>query len=139
MVLTQIPPMLPTSFMITDEMVLYPTVMTMEPGMYEISLDYGEDCNYATACHFGVLAGSLTSGNELYSTPNIYVEADRAVPVTLANRIEGYYIEGLCGASCSNSLIVWVQDFFQYIIGSKAASQAFLLDIVNSAIANQNP
>jgi len=139
MVLTDIPPMLPTSFMIADEMALYPVVLSMEYGIYEISLDFSEDCNWATACHFGVLAGSLTSGNELYSTPNIFVDVERAVPVTLTNGIEGYYIEGLCGASCSNSLIVWVQDFYQYIIGSKAASQAFLLDIVNSAIANQTP
>jgi hypothetical protein len=139
LVLTEIPPMLPTTFMIADEMALYPYVLTMETGLYEISLDFGEDCKGATACHFGVLAGSLTSGNELYSTPNIFVDVDRAVPVTLANGIQGYYIEGLCGASCSNSLIVWVQDFYQYIIGSKGASQAFLLDIVNSAITNQTP
>jgi hypothetical protein len=125
--------------MIGDEMALYANVLSMEQGMYEISLDFSEDCNGATACHFGVLAGSLTSGNELYSTPNIIVDAERGIPVTLANGIEGYYIEGLCGASCSDSLIVWVQDFYQYIIGSKAAPQAFLLDLVNSAIANQTP
>ena len=136
LVLTEIPPMLPTSFMIEDEMALFPYVLTMETGMYEISLDFGEECHMATACHFGVLAGSLTSGNELYSTPNIFVDVSRAQRVTLANGIEGYYIEGLCGASCDNSLIVWVQGYYQYIIGSKAASQAFLLDIVNSAIAN---
>jgi hypothetical protein len=137
MVLTNVSPMIPTSFMIADEMALYPYVLSMAEGLYEISVDFGEDCKMTTACHFGVLAGSLTSGNELYSTPNIFVDVDRAVPVTLANGIEGYYIEGLCGASCSDSLIVWVQDFYQYIIGSKAASQAFLLDLVNSAIANQ--
>ncbi len=139
MVLMGIPPMIPSSFMIGDEMVLHANVLSMEEGLYEISIDFGEDCDEASVCHFGVLAGSLTSGNELYSTPNIFVDVERSVPVTLINGITGYYIEGLCEASCSDSLIVWNQDFYQYIIGSDAASQAFLLDVVNSALTNQAP
>ncbi len=113
-----------------------PYVITAEPGEYEISLDYGSDCRGAGACHYGSLAGKKVASNQPESTRNFVFEADRAQKVTLANGIEGYFIEARCGANCDDAKLFWIYNGFQYMIGLKGGAQSDVVDLANAAITN---
>lgn len=93
--------MLPYDFPIEEGLPpIHPYVYTAEPGEYEVSLDFGADCQGAGACHYGSLTGKKVDSNEPVGTRNFIFDAERAQKVTLTNGIEGYFIESVCGASC---------------------------------------
>jgi len=118
---------------------IHPHVFTVEPGEYEISLGFGADCRGAGACHYGGLAGKKVESSEPTGTRSFEFDAARAVEVTLANGIEGYFVEGLCGANCDDSKVFWIWDGFEYMVGMKAGGQADVVDLANAAIENSVP
>jgi hypothetical protein len=129
--------MLPPSFPAGDGLpAVQPYVITVENGDYDISLDYGPECLGAGACHYGSLSGKKVTSNQPESTLNFVYEADRAQKVTLAKDIEGYFVEGQCGASCDDSKLFWVYKGFQFMIGLKGGTQQDLVDLANAAINN---
>jgi putative hemolysin len=137
---TGVPPMLPPDFPGTEGLPpIYPHVLTAESGEYEISLGFGADCRGAGACHYGSLAGMMAVSNEPVSTRNFEFDAARAQEVTLAKGIQGYFVEGLCGASCDDSKVFWISDGFQYMVGMKAASQPDVVNLANATIENPIP
>ncbi len=129
--------MLPPDFPVEEGLpAVHPHVITAEPGEYEISLDYGPDCRGAGACHYGSLAGKKVASNQPESTRNFVFEAGQAQKVTLANGIEGYFIEANCGANCDDAKLFWIVNGFQYMIGLKGAPQADVVALANAAIIN---
>jgi hypothetical protein len=118
---------------------VYPYIITAEPEQYEISLDFGPDCQGAGACHYGIVAGKNVAGDEPESTRTIVFEADRAQKVTLANGIEGYFVEALCGANCDDARLFWIYNGFQHVIGMKAGAQEDVVAMANAAIINSTP
>ncbi len=116
-----------------------PYLFTAEADQYEISLDFGPDCRGAGACHYGIVAGKRVTGNEPEDTRTIVFEEDRAQKVTLANGIEGYFVEALCGASCDDARVFWVYNGFQHVIGMKAGAQEDVVAMANAAIINSMP
>jgi hypothetical protein len=91
-----VPPMLPPDFPGGEGLPpIHPHIITVEPGEYEISLGFGADCQGAGACHYGSLAGKKVDSSEPVNMTNFPFDAARAQKVTLANGIEGYFIEAL--------------------------------------------
>jgi hypothetical protein len=129
--------MLPPDFPVAQGTpAVQPYVITAEPGEYEISLDYGPECQGAGACHYGSLAGKKVASNQPESTRNFVFEADRAQKVMLAKDIEGYFIEAVCGANCDDAKVFWIYNGFQYMIGLKGGQQSDVVDLANAAIIN---
>jgi hypothetical protein len=129
--------MLPPDFPVAEGLPpVQPYVITAEPDEYEISLDFGPECQGAGACHYGSLAGKKVASNEPVSTRNFMFEAERAQKVMLANGIEGYFIEAFCGANCDDAKLFWIYNDFQYMIGLKGGQQAAVIDLANAAITN---
>jgi putative hemolysin len=118
---------------------VYPHLITVEPGEYEISLGFGADCRGAGACHYGSLAGKKVESSEPVSTRSFEFDAARAQTVTLANGIEGYFVEGLCGANCDDSKVFWISDGFEYMVGMKAGGQPDVVNLANAVIENSVP
>jgi hypothetical protein len=131
------PLMLPPDFPVEEGLPLVqPYVITAEPGEYEISLDFGPECQGAGACHYGSLAGKKVDSDVPVGTRNIPFEAERAQEVTLELGIQGYFVDYVCGANCSDALVFWIYDGYQYILGIKAGSQQDVLDLANATILN---
>ena len=129
--------MLPPEFPVSQGLpAALPYVITSDPTYYDISLDFGPECHGAGACHYGSLSGKKVATNQPESTPNFIFEANRAIKVSLAKNIEGYYLEGLCGASCDDSRVFWIYSGFQYMIGLKGSTQQAVVDLANAAITN---
>lgn len=129
--------MLPPDFPVeAGQPAIVPNILTAEPGEYEVSLDYGVDCHGAGACRYGSLAGKKVTSDRPESTRNFIFEGDRAQPVTLANNIQGYFIEANCGANCNDAKIFWIYNGFQYMLGLKGGQQADVIDLANAAITN---
>jgi putative hemolysin len=137
---TGVPLMLPADFPAGEGLPpVYPHVFTVEPGEYEISLGFGADCQGAGACHYGSLAGKKVETSEPVSTRSFEYDAARAVKVTLANGIQGYFVQGLCGANCDDGKVFWIADGFEYMLGMKAGGQSDVVGLANAAIENSVP
>jgi hypothetical protein len=134
---TGVPPMLPSEFRVDESLPpIHPFIYTAIPGEYELSLDFGEDCMGAGACHYGSLTGKLVDSRDPVSTTNIPYDVERAQVITLAEGIEGYFIEAACGASCDDTKVFWILNGYQYMVGIKAGKQADVLALANAAIEN---
>ncbi len=137
---TGVPLMLPSDFPIEEGLPpIHPYVYTAEPGEYEVSLDFGADCQGAGACHYGSLTGKKVDSSEPVGTHNFEFDAARAQKVTLTNGIEGYFIESVCGASCDDAKVFWIYNGFQYMVGLKGGPQSDVVDLANAAITNFVP
>jgi hypothetical protein len=98
--------MLPPQFPLGEGLpALQPFILNAENGNIDVSLDYGPDCKGAGACHYGSLSVKKVASEQPESTLNFVFDAGRAQSVTLAKNITGYYLEGLCGASCDDSKV----------------------------------
>jgi hypothetical protein len=129
--------MLPSDFAIEEGLPpIHPYVYTAEPGEYEVSLDFGADCQGAGACHYGSLTGKKVDSNEPVGTRNFIFDAERAQKVTLTNGIEGYFIESVCGAGCDDAKVFWIYSGFQYMVGLKGGRQSDVLNLANATITN---
>ena len=131
------PLMLPPEFPAGEGLpAVQPYVITAEPGEYEISLDYGPDCHGAGACHYGSLAGKQVDSPLPVGIRNNPFEAERAQAVTLAYGIQGYFVESVCGANCSDAQVFWLYGGYQYMLGLKAGLQSDVINLANAAIEN---
>ncbi|OQY16933.1 MAG: hypothetical protein DRJ03_20060 [Chloroflexi bacterium] len=137
LVLSGVPPMLPPEFPTGEGLPpVHPYVYLADDGEYDISLDFGADCQGAGACHHGSLAGKQVDSDEPVSTQHFEFDAERAKMVTLTRGIAGYFIESQCGANCDDAKVFWIYDGFQYMVGLKGGEQSAVLDLANAAIEN---
>jgi hypothetical protein len=90
---------------------------------YAIELALAPDCNGATACHIGEVAGSKSDGSTL-----------KGSKVTLPSGVTGYVVLSACGASCSDSSITFDRDGYRYVFSEKAGSKADLVEFASSIV-----
>ncbi len=139
-VLSGVPPMLPPEFPTEADLPdIYPYIYTSEDGEYEISLDYGEDCHGAGACHYGSLTGRKVDSDIPVGTRNFPFDIDDAQVVSLVKGITGYFVASVCGASCDDAKVFWIYEGYQYMVGLKAAAQENVIELANAAIMNSLP
>jgi len=129
--------MLPPDFPVGEGLpAVHPYVMTAEPGEYEVSLDFGSECRGAGACHYGSLAGKRVDATTPVGTRSYPFDAGQAETVTLAYGLQGYFVPSACGANCSDALVFWIYNGYQYMLGLKAGAQADVVNLANAAIEN---
>ncbi len=134
------PVMLPAEFPVEEGLpAVLPYIYTAGSDAYELSLDYGAECQGAGACHYGSLAAKHVESDTPVSTTNFEFDAARAQKVTLNKGLEGYFVEALCGANCDDAKIFWIYDGVQYMVGLKGASQATVVELANAALDNSLP
>jgi hypothetical protein len=139
-VLSGVPPMLPPEFPTEASLPdIYPYIYTSEDGEYEISLDYGEDCHGAGACHYGSLTGRKVDSDIPIGTRNFPFDIGNAQVISLAKDITGYFVASVCGASCDDAKVFWIYEGYQYMVGLKAGAQEDAIELANAAIMNSVP
>ena len=137
LVLTGVPPILPPEFPVGEGLPpIFPYIYTTDEGEYELSLDFGQDCQGAGACHYGSLTGKRVAVSVPVGTRSFPFEAERAFMVTLTQGIPGYFVESVCGANCSDALVFWIYGEYQYMLGIKSGSQSDVINLANAAIEN---
>jgi hypothetical protein len=150
---TQVPLLLPARLPKgKNEPPLYATVTVRNTTQYEIILGWAEDCHGGNACRWGTLSGerltpntpSLTKQFADYRDPT-YEPWDKLPedvkqqfgPVSLSRGREGFFVPGICGANCGDSMLFWEQNGFRYMVGVKAGERKALIELANSVIENQ--
>lgn len=110
---------------------LYAVAKLARQDTYVIVLAATPDCEGQHVCSYGTFIGTRRPLNQIdeYST-----DERRGVRVKLVNGITGLFFAPTCGAYCSDSLVVWDEDAYHYIVGLKAGSKQDLVQAANSAI-----
>jgi hypothetical protein len=98
---------------------------------YIVNLGFTQDCQGARACRYGEVTGGWTA-----DTPGVLLPDHGGVPITLRGGIRGTFYPFSCGASCSDSAILWHVHGIPYTVSLKAGSRHDALLMANSAIAN---
>lgn len=91
---------------------------------YSIELALAPDCGGADACHIGQISGKPSDGSDLSGD-----EVDLPIGVT------GYYVQGACGASCSDSTITFDRNDARYVFAEKGASKADLMQLTATIVS----
>ena len=138
---TGISPILPPVFSTEDGLPpLVPYLIRSEFGSYRFSLDYGEDCQGAGACHYGSLAArKIDAGGGAEATILPILGTSSFIPLQLAYNIPGYFVESQCGANCSDAQISWIYNDTEYLMGIKSGSMEDLVTLANAALENSLP
>lgn len=90
---------------------------------YEIDLALAPDCGGATACHIGHISGHRSDGSTIAGEK-----------VSIALGLTGYFVEGPCGASCSDSTITFDRNGYRYVFGEKGASKGDVAELTASLV-----
>lgn len=139
-VLSGVPPMLPGEFLVeAGQPKIAAYILNSDNGIYEISLDYGADCQGAGACHYGSAAGMKVDFDVPIGTSSFPFDFAEAQEIELLYGITGYFIEGACGVNCNDSRVWWVFEGYQYMIGLKGAEFNHVVLLANNAIRNSIP
>ncbi len=134
------PVMLPAEFPTEEGLpAILPYVYTAGADAYELSLDYGAECQGAGACHYGSLAGVKVDSDTPVSTTNFEFDAARAQKIALNKGVEGYFVEALCGATCDDAKVFWIYNGVQYMVGLKGADQGAVVELANTTLDNSLP
>ena len=126
---TAVPLRLPTHIPNLDnERELYAILISSDTIGYEVVLGATPDCEGQHVCSYGFLLGTKRPVSD-------FVDSERnGVPVSLHKGIKGVFYDTVCGAYCSESLLVWREGEYNYIVGLKAERESTLITAVNSAI-----
>ncbi len=122
---TKIPIFLPGYLSTSDKDKVYVSLQKATASSYEIEIALAPDCNYAGACHAAsVLAEQIAANSAPPEGDIVYLSKDMV----------GYYQPFGCGASCSDSAIVWQKGNVRYTVTIKAGNLESMLRMANSAI-----
>ncbi len=129
---TSVPIRIPTQVPGLDaEDDLYAIVKSADETGYTVVLGATPDCEGQHVCSYGTLIGTTRP----FNTIDDYGFKDRRrTRVRLRNGISGYFYDTVCEAYCSDSLVVWTEGKYRYIIGLKAERQSNMIKVANSAI-----
>ena len=122
---TKIPIRLPRDIPSAGDSPVYVFLKTAILDRYSIELAFAPDCYGATACRFGELSG------EKKTSQSIALSSQK---VTLTKGITGYFTPSVCGANCSDAILIWEQDGARYTVSLKAGKIDNLKRVANSAI-----
>ncbi len=112
---------------------LYAIVQSADDTGYTVILGALPNCEGAHQCSYGTLIGTTRPLSELDRYR--IVGREGMSPARLANGIDAQtYYDHECGAYCADSLIVWSEGKFNYVIGLKGAKKSNLIRAANSAI-----
>ena len=110
---------------LNDPSGLYAIIGVHEEFEYSIQVATDPYCDWNTAC----LDGALYGEKVIVTSP-----PDNSQIVSLANNIDGYFIDAECNISCSMAGITWFENDVKYTIKQKAAPKQTMILIANSAI-----
>lgn len=123
---TRVPLRLPTYLANEEETSpLYANVEKASASDYSILIDFTEDCNGATACHYGRVTGQAVKPGAKH---------DKGKAVKLANGITGHFVDAKCERICGDSELSWDANGYRYTVGIKAEKEDKLIKVANSAI-----
>jgi len=132
---TSVPLRLPTQVPGLENESFHAIINSVDGTGYIIVLGATPDCKGEHACSYGALVGTVRPPKDL----DFYaVSGRKAASVPLHHGIKGDFYDSICGAYCSDSLIVWAEGRYHYIIGLKAESMPNVIRAANSAIDAAN-
>jgi hypothetical protein len=136
---TGFPSMLPPSFPAGDGLpAVAPYLIFSDTNSYAYDLGYGSDCQGGGACHYGSFTLAANSTGSFIGLNGFPYEAGRAQKVSLDRGITGYFVDSACGANCSDAMIWWMYNGYQYSLGLKG-SRDQVIALANAAINNSIP
>ena len=125
---TRVPLRLPSYLAAEDESnQLYAVIDEATPTYYQLQFAFNSDCMGGTACRYGVVVGQALSSK---------AKRMKGKPLRLARGITGYFVDGICGVSCSYSTLSWIQNGYRYTVGIYGADTPTLTSVANSAITS---
>jgi hypothetical protein len=135
--LTGVPYMLPPEFPVEAGLPeIVPYFITRDADVYEISLDYGVECQGVGACHYGFLGAHLADGALPTGSSQYPFDSSRAQTVQLDRGITGYFMDAQCGANCGDAVVYWIYNGYEYMLGLKAGPKDIVVALANAAINN---
>lgn len=127
-----VPPRIPAYIPgLESEQNLYAIITFVDRDSYTVVLGATPDCEGQQVCSYATFIGTTRRLTEI---DEYGLDRRRASLVKLKNGLIGYFYKSVCDAYCSDSLIVWTEGRYHYIIGLKAERQSTLLNVANSAI-----
>jgi len=128
---TSVPLRLPTHIPGLEKGNFHAIVNSADETRYIIVLGATLDCEGQHVCSYGALIGTAHPLKDL----DFYgVSKRKASSVRLHHGINGDFYDTICAAYCSDSLIVWTEGKYHYIVGLKAGSKPNVIRTANSAI-----
>jgi hypothetical protein len=125
---TSVPLRFPSHIPILDkETELYAITRSVDGTGYEVVLGATPDCRGQHACSYGFLIGTTRPISSIVSDR-------RGSAVALFRGINASFYDTVCGGYCNESLIVWSEGKYHYIIGLKAEKKSNMILVANSAI-----
>lgn len=140
-----IDPILPPAFLVkAGQPDVFPRVETLEPGLFRVVLELGEDCGGSPDCTYGTLAARdvTHSGPEnsllpIVGTGPIGAIGLNAPPVDAY--LTGYYQEITCGPGCTESQVSFLLDRKEYLFSFRHATRDQAEALVQAALDNSLP
>jgi hypothetical protein len=134
-----LPAMLPPSFPVGDGLpAVAPYLIFSDSNSYAYDLGYGPDCQGGGACHYGSFTTAANSTGSFIGLNGFPYEAGKAQKVSLDKGITGYFVDSSCGANCSDAMIWWMYNGYQYSLGLQAQRDQ-VIAMANVAINNSIP
>lgn len=125
---TAVPLRFPSSIPVLDnETALYAITRSVDQTAYWVVLGATPDCYGQHQCSYGFFVGTTRPVRD-------FVGDKRGSAVELRNGVNGSFYDTVCGAYCDESLIVWNEGRYNYIIGLKAEKKSTMVQVANSAI-----
>ena len=104
---------------------LYAQVETVTAKSYSILLGFDPECNGGTACRLGSVSGEkINSQNKIL----------KGKKITFSRKRQGYFVDAICGANCSDSTLSWQEKGYLYQVAIKAGDLKTLVKMANSTI-----
>ena len=123
---TRVPLCLPNYIPESDgEIPLYAQLETVTAKSYSILLGFDPECNGGTACRLGSVSG------EMINSKNRILKGNK---ITLSRKRQGYFVDAICGANCSDSTLSWQEKGYLYKLTIKAGDLKTLVKMANSTV-----
>ena len=132
---TTVPLRIPTYLPGLEEGDFHAIVNAADETGYVIVFGATPDCEGQNFCSYGAMIGTIRPLKDL----DFYdVSRAKSLRVALHHGIRGDFYDAICAAYCSDSLMVWTEGKYHYIIGLKAERKLNVIRAANSAIDAAN-